>query len=375
MDFLKRVFGKDPSQQQAPAASPLETFRQARALAAQTGSRQVVLIRPDLSLLALACPDAASMPGDVIQQMESIVPSSVKRNIAVVTDTGSAPAGPRAEVGSPAWAAIGKDLPFFGILNGLGCIGHAVWIFDAAADIRIACQEADMLIIDSAVSGRVPESSLDLARSVMRTQTILVHNRETYKLMPVAPRKPAEVSWEVVFGEARKRTRNGDAWQIVFVRGDQSLLSMPCIPRSRMTQEQLAQAHRVIPEGVPRNIAVIASTDLTPDPADSQAPPAVAQLRAAGRNIPFFGLLLNLASAGNPLCVFDGGKDTVVPGCRNADLLFIDSEFADQIPMKTLDEAAAVMRSANVAVYHRNSRKIALLRSLGGSLDQLLFRD
>ncbi|MFN7994463.1 MAG: hypothetical protein U0Q18_12730 [Bryobacteraceae bacterium] len=373
MGFLKRLFDREGGQ--APAVNPVETFNQAKDLAAQAGSRQVVLIRPDLSLLALACPDAHSIPDDVIQQIESIVPSSVKRNIAVVTDTRVAPSGARAEVDSPAWTGVGKDIPFFGILNGLGCIGHAVWIFDASADLGIACRDADILIIDSGVSQRVPEPSLDSARRAMRTPTIFVHDRETFKLSPVPPTAPKAGSWELVFDEARTRTRQGEQCRIVFVRHDQSLLCMPCIPRSGMTKEQLSQAHRVIPQGTVRNVAVIASTELAADPSDSQSPQVVAQLRAAGRSIPFFGLLLNLASAGNPLWIFDGGPEMIVPGCRNADLLFIDSALADRIPMKMLDEAAGVMRSANIAVYDRNSRKIALIRSLGGSMDKLVFRD
>ncbi len=374
MDFLKRESGRTEPEHQ-PAGDPLEAFERAKAIAADKHSPQVVLVRPDLSLLALACPSASSMPDAVIQQVERIVPSSVKRNIAVLTETGFAPAGPRAEVGSAAWTAVGNDLPFFGILNGLGCIGHTVWIFDVSADLRAACRDAEILIIDGAVSERVAELSLDAACEVLRTRSIFIHDRQKFQLRPVAADRQKSVGWDAVFQQARTRTRQGDRWQIVLVRADQSLLPLTCIPRQAMTKEQLAQAHRVIPEGMPRNVAVIASTQLIPDPSDTGASPAVAQLKAAGRSIPFFGLLLSLASAGNPTWIFEGSPETLVPGCRNADLLFIDSAFAGKIPMKTLDDAAGVMRSANIAVYDRNSRKIALLRSLGGSMDKLVFKD
>src|SRR5260370_25126923 len=316
MQFLKRVFGRPESERQAPA-SPQAAFDQAKTLASEINSRQVVLVRPDLSPLALACPAAGSMPEAVIKQVESIVPSSVKRNIAVVTQTGFAPAASRAEVGSPAWTAVEKDLPFFGILNGLGCIGHTVCLFDAAADMAIACRNADILIIDGEVYDRVPESSLDVARGVMRNRSIFVHDRQTFQLRPVAPKAPTGVSWAAVFDEARARTRQGEQYRIVLVRADQSLLSLPCIPHKAMTTHRLAQAHRVIPEGVARNVAVIASTELVADSSDSQSPSAVPQLRAAGRTITFFGLLLNLASAGNALWIFDGSRESVVPGCRN----------------------------------------------------------
>ena len=103
--------------------------------------------------------------------------------------------------------------------------------------------------------------------------------------------------------------------------------------------------------------------------------PAVAQLRAAGKAIPFFGLLLNLASAGNPLWIFEGQKEAVPHGCRQADLLFIDSILADKLTTNTLDQAAHVMRSGNIAVYDRSSRKIALIRHVGATQDKLEFRD
>ena len=77
----------------------------------------------------------------------------------MATNTGFVPAGTRFEVGSPGWIGLEKDLLFLGILNGLATIGHSVWIFDAAAEIGIACGDADIVVIDSAVLERL-ESSL-----------------------------------------------------------------------------------------------------------------------------------------------------------------------------------------------------------------------
>src|SRR5947208_1476148 len=108
--------------------SPAETFNQARTLAADGNARHAVLVGPDLGLTLYACPSRESLPDSVIRQMESIVPSSVSRNIAVVTCTGFAAAGvSRVDVGSALWTAAGEALPFFGLLNGLACIGHSVW--------------------------------------------------------------------------------------------------------------------------------------------------------------------------------------------------------------------------------------------------------
>jgi len=139
-----------------------------------------------------------------------------------------------------------------------------------------------------------------------------------------------------------------------------------------MTPEHLAQVHRLIPEGTARNIAVIAPSRLD---SESGAATPIDQIRAAGKAIPFFGLLLNLASAGNPVCIFDGNEEAVPYGCRDADLLFIDSILADKLTARMIEAAANVMRSANIAVYDRASRKIALIRHVGPSQEKLVFRD
>src|SRR5947209_7289346 len=167
--------------------SPAETFDRARSLAADGNARQAVLVSPDLALTLYACPDRGSLPDSVIRQMESIVPSSVSRNIAVVTSTDFAPPGEsRVDVGSALWIAAGEALPFFGLLNGLACIGHSVWIFDRSADIEAACRDADLLIVDSEVLESIPAAALDAARQVMRNPQIMVHDRATFRLQPLA---------------------------------------------------------------------------------------------------------------------------------------------------------------------------------------------
>ena len=356
MGIFSRVFRNPDATRDSSAA-----FHAARTLAA---TRNVVVVRPDLSLLALACPAPDSMPSDVVQQMEGIVPSSVKRSIAVITPTAGMPSLAKAEVGSPAWTEVGRTIPFFGLLNGLSYIGHTVWAFDPASAVEAGCKDADVVIIDSVVA----DSSLDAVRQVMRDSSIFIHDRATFRLQPAAA-EPA--GWAEVFEKARACTAQG---QIALIQPERTLLGLSCIPRKAMTSSHLAQAHLLIPEGIARNVAVIAPTRLAPDASDAGLSPAVARLRAAGRAIPFFGLLLNLASAGNPVCVFEGNDESVAFGCRGADLLFIDSVFANQLTTRTVERAAGVMRSENIGVYDRGSNRIRLLRHVGPSQDKLEFR-
>jgi hypothetical protein len=335
VQILKRLFGQAEAPPSAPV-NPREIFDQARALATAASSRKVVMVRPDLSVLELSCPSVESLPRDIIEHAESVLSSKLRRNVAVVTPTGFGARSAKAEVGSAVWNEAGKIIPFFGILNSLACIGHSVWLFDVTSDIEAACRDSDVLIIDSEVAGSLADDRITAARRVMRGSSILIHDRATYQLRPLASEKSSDGGWSAVFDTARLCTQQGDRRQVVMVRPDKSLLCIPCIPRNAMTANQRSQAHRLIPEGSSRNVVVIAPTELDCGAPGNGAPPAVAQLRAAGKAIPFFGLLLNLASAGNPLWIFEGQKEAVPHGCRQADLLFIDSILADTLTTNTL---------------------------------------
>jgi hypothetical protein len=78
--------------------------------------------------------------------------------------------------------------PFFGILLGSACIGHAVWVFEGhASALAAGRREADVLIVDG---GMVPYLTKDWARlagSVMRHREIYVHDRATYAIRRANP--------------------------------------------------------------------------------------------------------------------------------------------------------------------------------------------
>jgi hypothetical protein len=71
MGLLSRVFGQSPPPKPGPATEQ-EAFDQARALASDERSRQVVLVRTDLPLFCLACSAPGSVPSEVVAQMEAI---------------------------------------------------------------------------------------------------------------------------------------------------------------------------------------------------------------------------------------------------------------------------------------------------------------
>ena len=153
-------------------------FERARA---QAASGKLVVVRSGgLPLLLLPALSAASVNPDMVTEIEKLMPSTVKRSVAVIADT------TWATVVKPTLQAAGRSIPFWGLLMGFACIGHSVWVFDGSASLVSAgCRGADVLIVDSASLTALPSDWRIEAAKVMRCLQILVHDRASYRLVPV----------------------------------------------------------------------------------------------------------------------------------------------------------------------------------------------
>jgi hypothetical protein len=109
-------------------------FKKIREKAAQ---RQLVILRPDGQYTSLPSVDPAYLPPQAVAAVEAILPSKVKRNVAVIADTAWTLAA------APDLLAAGAEIPFFGTLTGFANIGHTVWVFDAAkpAALTAGCRD------------------------------------------------------------------------------------------------------------------------------------------------------------------------------------------------------------------------------------------
>ena len=165
----------DFSDGETPGASPLLQMFAAIRAKAQAGN--LVIVRPDGRQTRLPAQTGA-MPADAIAGVERLLPSKVKRNVAVIARTAWA-AGAELSL-----ATANQAIPFFGMLMGFGAIGHAVWIFDFAgpAGLTAGCQDADVVIVDSARLEALPPDWRSHAARAMRGRQILVHDRATYQL-------------------------------------------------------------------------------------------------------------------------------------------------------------------------------------------------
>ena len=149
-------------------------FAQARNRAAMT---QVVVVRTDGTHLLFPAPAKESVRRELLASTEHMMPSATRRQVAVVADTNWA------SCTSPALQEANQAIPFFGILMGLACIGHSVWIFNGmGGTLTPGCRNAHVLIVDSATVHALPIHWQAEARKVMQGRQIVIHDRGTYSL-------------------------------------------------------------------------------------------------------------------------------------------------------------------------------------------------
>jgi hypothetical protein len=151
-----------------------------------------------------------------------------------------------------------------------------------------------------------------------------------------------------VFTERFKRVREKAAeGQLVIVRPDWRYLLIPAPRRETAQAGAVAAVERIIPSTTKRKVAVIGDIAWTV----ADAP----DLRRANEAIPFFGLLLGFASIGHSVWIFDGADDRLEYGCREADVLILDSATLTRMSSGWQDKAARAMRNTRILVHDRTS--------------------
>ncbi len=137
---------------------------------------QLVILRPDGRVLGF--PALQNGPPEAIAAVEKMLPSHNKRNVAVIGETEWTL---QQTVDLP---SANQAIPFFGLLMGFSCLGHAVWVFNPKVPsvLSAACRDADVLIVDSARCSALPAGWQVSAQKTMRNKQIFIHDRATHKL-------------------------------------------------------------------------------------------------------------------------------------------------------------------------------------------------
>ena len=158
---------------------------------------------------------------------------------------------------------------------------------------------------------------------------------------------PANI--EDIFAEARKAACRESATereprQVVVVTPGRMLMLQPCASPGTMPKNEVSQIEKMASSKVKRKIAVIGYTELRAVTSD------------LARAIPFFGLLSGMAYVGHSVWVFEGHQSALAAGCRDADLLIVDSAMVPHLAPDWQKVASTQKPSLQIYVHDRATR-------------------
>ena len=176
----------------------------------------------------------------------------------------------------------------------------------------------------------------------------------------------AAPAMELAFAKARKESASERA--IAIVRSDLHVLFYPAPPMGSVPEAAVKSVSAMVPPGVRRNIAVIADTSFAREGQKMD-------LAEIGRVLPFFGILIGFSYIGHAVWIFDADAEgaTLADGCREADLLIVDSAVVRGLPKEWGLASSAVMRNPNIILMDRATQKFLLLRTAGETKGKIEF--
>jgi hypothetical protein len=167
----------------------------------------------------------------------------------------------------------------------------------------------------------------------------------------------------------RTAAGKGDGEGLVIVKPDRTLMVLPRLAESAQLESMARSLEKMIPAAVQRNIAAIAFTVF------GIGADGVSGLAEVGKAIPFLGMLVGLAYIGHAVWVFEGHESALEAGCREADVLLVDSAVRPILTAGWDARAASVMRNVNILVHNRATGSLSALRKVGADPSRIGFRD
>ena len=188
-DFSDWVDAKGVSHPRAEAAAPVEfsvpdvssrsDIEEVFARLRRTAADGIAILKPDRTHIVMPRLAKSESLEATAKAMDQLVPGAVKRNIAVISVT----VFETANGAAPGLAEVSRAIPFLGMLVGLSYIGHCVWVFEGhTSALGAGCRNADILIVDSALHGKLAAGWDGQCLSTMRNGNILVHDRVGFQL-------------------------------------------------------------------------------------------------------------------------------------------------------------------------------------------------
>lgn len=129
--------------------------------------------------------------------------------------------------------------------------------------------------------------------------------------------------------------------QLVLITPGRQLMLQPCPHPGSMAPAVVKQVEKLISPKVKRKIAVIAFTDVKAMTSD------------LAKTIPFVGMLIGMAYTGHAVWIFEGHSSALAAGCKDADLLIVDSGMLPHLPSDWRKLAASHAPKMQIYVHDR----------------------
>ncbi len=247
-----------------------------------------------------------------------------------------------------------------------------VWYYREAAGAQPP--PAGLAVIQRVVRHKVPislSSKADFSDWVDGQGVSHPRGGEGAAARGAGPRMP-EVSIRSDIQEVFARLRQtaaapGAEGGLAILKPDRTHLVMPRLGATPALETMAKNMDRLVPGDVKRNIAAIAYTLF-----DAQ-PGAVPGLAEVSKAIPFLGILVGLSYIGHAVWVFEGHASALAAGCRDADVLIVDSAMRVYLAPAWDADAAAAMRNPNILVHDRATFQLAMIRKAGTDGGRLQF--
>jgi hypothetical protein len=155
-----------------------------------------------------------------------------------------------------------------------------------------------------------------------------------------------------VFDQARKSAAGEHApgkdpsRQVVLVTPGRMLMLQPCPLPGAMPQNVVSQIERLVSPTVKRKIAVIAYTELQ------------ALTKGLAQAIPFFGMLVGMAYIGHSVWIFEGHSTALAAGCKEADVLIVDSGMLPHLSSDWKTSASSQAPKLEIYVHDRTNHSL-----------------
>jgi hypothetical protein len=242
--------------------------------------------------------------------------------------------------------------------------GREVTLRELADELLKAKAEGSTVEFDDAVrSHGFPPKAADvmnlIAANKLRVVVIKPSAAQDDSSEPARPNNVIELPGaEHFFAKVRRRAAGQRG--VSLIGRDRTHFILPAPKPGAVTPQMQAAVTAIIPSEQPRNIAAIAPQGTLAGSAGR--PPS---LREAGRQIPFFGLLIGLGYTGHTVWIFEALPKMFPAGCEEADVLIVDSDAIAHLPQGWLEDAGAIMRNANILIYDRSHQKAGAVRTAG----------